>query len=91
MCGRGWAGVSWVGVRGWGCFSRCGRRCRGGSDGEGAVGAGDAEVGEAHEVDGCGSMGEPEVVGGDASVGDASGLPLVSQAMERSAMGRCRR
>ena len=43
-------------------------------EGEGAVVVGDAEVGEAHEVDGCGSGGEPEVVGGDAAVGDASGL-----------------
>ena len=44
------------------------------SEGEGAVVVGDAEVGEAHEVDGGGSGGEPEVVGGDAAVGDASGL-----------------
>ena len=35
---------------------------------------GEAEVGEAREVDGGSSGGEPEVVGGDASVGDASGL-----------------
>ena len=52
---------------------------------------GDAEVGEAHEVDGGGSGGESEVVDGAAAVGDASGLVAVSHAMERSAMGRCRR
>ena len=47
-------------------------------EGEGAVVVGDAEVGEAHEVDGCGSGGEPEVVGGDAAVGDASVVILGS-------------
>ena len=65
---------------GWGLWGAVGgacrgaRRCRGGSQGECAACVGDAEVGEAREVDGGGSGGEPEVVGGDASVGDASGL-----------------
>ena len=76
-CGsRRWGGV---GAAGWlvgaGGPVGVGRGALGGvSEGEGAVVVGDAEVGEAHEVDGCGSGGEPEVVGGDAAVGDASGL-----------------
>ncbi len=62
-CGGGGAG----GGLGRAALPRC-------SEGEGAVVVGDAEVGEAREVDGCGSGGEPEVVGGDAAVGDASGF-----------------
>ena len=58
----------------WGRWGWGARRRAGVSEGEGAVVVGDAEVGEAHEVDGGGSGGEPEVVGGDAAVGDASGL-----------------
>ena len=72
--------VSAVLVRGRGLWGAVGgacrgaRRCRGGSQGECGACVGDAEVGEAREVDGGSSGGEPEVVGGDASVGDASGL-----------------
>ena len=58
----------------WGRWGWGARRRAGVSEGEGAVVVGDAEVGEAHEVDGGGSGGEPEVVGGDAAVGDASGF-----------------
>ena len=58
----------------WGRWGWGARRGAGVSEGEGAVVVGDAEVGEAHEVDGGGSGGEPEVVGGDAAVGDASGF-----------------
>ena len=70
------AGLEWpVGRWGrWGWWGWGARRGAGVSEGEGAVVVGDAEVGEAHEVDGCGSGGEPEVVGGDAAVGDASGF-----------------
>ena len=48
--GRGWSG-RW-GRWGWGA-----RRRAGVSEGEGAVVVGDAEVGEAHEVDGGGTGG----------------------------------
>ena len=80
---RGWQGrvagwVRWGGLArpvGWWAGGGWGAGCWAGSlEGEGAVVVGDAEVGEAHEVDGCGSGGEPEVVGGDAAVGDASGF-----------------
>ena len=88
-----WGGFGVVGQRcgagggagaggGWGAW-----RWAGLLEGEGAVVVGDAEVGEAHEVDGCGSGGEPEVVGGDAAVGDASGL--VAGEPCDGAFGRC--
>ena len=71
-----WGGVGAAGwpVGRWGRWGWGARRGAGVSEGEGAVVVGDAEVGEAHEVDGGGSGGEPEVVGGDAPVGDASGF-----------------
>ena len=74
--GGGWRDRSagWRGL-GFGAGAGAGaRRCRWGSEGEYAVVVGDAEVGEAREVNGCGSGGEPEVVGGDTSVGNASGF-----------------
>ena len=74
--GGGWRGGVGRGgfCVGWGC-----RRgvlvSVGGSEGEGSVVVGHAEVGEAREVHGGGAGGEPLGVGGGAAVGDASGFP----------------